>query len=616
MEKQITVRNSRECNGKILETCFDTVYRKARFEFFSDRNDRISCMSDVSPLHPGQVPEKEADGMKEKKTDGKGMDIWFPVVDIRLEPGMYGMAEITGADVCHINSYFYFEETRICDHRAVFPGEALSEWENGLRIGSRAASVTGFCIVKEFYGAPSVSRRAACAFTPVCEDWGGTIKVYYQDLDGQWHYHGKTKLVRERDQDFARLGAGSQEEALNLCIEYILNSCNASVNNPYRGGLYLFYDCDADTYRNGQWPWSWGTAVKFLLEAAELAEKEGKDGRVRWSPQDLRQAAVRIGETTLRFVIDNPGHPADGFGTVRYTPRDYSPIGYEELVNAGSDTGFLCGWAWMPLYRLTKDERYLQAAENYLEALDKLLDRFVIPPQEWLPGKGDWTDFTIDESGFGTEGIQAVWQVTGDEKYQALCRKYMDRHLQIFERKDGLWNRQYRFSIKEVEETAYMTRGLGWAMEGLLAAHRCVPEDSAFLEKAVKMADLVLKYQREDGSWGFFFTDEDNRHGAGEKGTALWSLLLFLLYEETRDERHLKAAKRALKWCMEHQYTGTNPHARGGVLSPSGESGVTYRAYFRLCCQYTSSFVGLALLRCWRCCGVGSSAAGEKGGDS
>ncbi len=30
MEKQITVRNSRECNGKILETCFDTVYRKAR----------------------------------------------------------------------------------------------------------------------------------------------------------------------------------------------------------------------------------------------------------------------------------------------------------------------------------------------------------------------------------------------------------------------------------------------------------------------------------------------------------------------------------------------------------------------------------------------------------
>lgn len=34
----------------------------------------------------------------------------------------------------------------------------------------------------------------------------------------------------------------------------------------------------------------------------------------------------------------------------------------------------------------------------------------------------------------------------------------------------------------------------------------------------------------------------------------------------------------------------------GGVMSASGEAGITYRLYFQMCCHYTSSFFGLALL--------------------
>ena len=154
----------------------------------------------------------------------------------------------------------------------------------------------------------------------------------------------------------------------------------------------------------------------------------------------------------------------------------------------------------------------------------------MIPPQEWLPQKKDWTNFTIDESGFGTEGISAVYKATKNPKYQTLCQTYMNRHLEIFERADGLWNRQYRFDTKEVEETIYLTRGLGWAMEGLLAAHRCVPEGNLYLNKAIKMANVLIQHQREDGSWGFNFMDQENTYGTADKGTALWSLLLFMLY--------------------------------------------------------------------------------------
>jgi hypothetical protein len=44
-----------------------------------------------------------------------------------------------------------------------------------------------------------------------------------------------------------------------------------------------------------------------------------------------------------------------------------------------------------------------------------------------------------------------------------------------------------------------------------------------------------------------------------------------------------------------HQYAGSNPYARGGIAGISGESGIMYRNWFRLCCQYASAFFGLAL---------------------
>lgn len=590
MEPQITIFCRDLENGRLtFEAVFPEAYRKARFEFLSDRNDKISRITDVSPFDPDRTPG-------ERRYE-KNSDIWFPIVDLELEPGMYAKAVIEGADSCRINSYYNFEDTKVVAGQAVFGAECLSHWENGLYLPDKAAAVKEFAIVREFYASPSISRSAFCEVKPLDCEWGGTLKVWYQDLAGCWKYHGSGVFVRDRKADFDKQGTADEETALNLCIDYLIHSCSRSSGNPYCGGMFLFYDADAETYRNGQWPWSWGTAIKFLLECAKLAENPETCHIIHRSAGELTSTACRIGFTTLKFQIVHPGHTADRFGTTRYTPRSFSDIGYEELVNTGSDAGFLCGWGWIPLYEATGDERFLRAAEAYIEAMEPVMKQFVLPPQEWLPGPARWTDFTIDESGFGTEGIEAVYRVTGDEKYRRICTEYMDLHLKIFEREDGLWDRRYGFSDQSVSPTEYMSRGLGWAMEGLLAAHRCDPAGGKYLKKAVRMAEEVMRWQRTDGSWGFCFHDGRTGVDTADKGTALWSLLLFMLYEETGEENHRKAAQAALKWCMDHQYTGENRGARGGIISVSGESGVTYRAYFRLCCQYTTSFMGLALLK-------------------
>ena len=571
----------------MVETTINEEYRRVRFAFFSDRNERISRLSDISTYDPvyGQNNEKQEEGK----------DVWFPVVDIQIEPSMYAEAEIEGADSCLLNGYLNSEKTRIEDGRALFPAAILTDWENGLFL-KRKARVSSFAIVKECVAIPSVSRRAVCEFFPLSDEWGGEVQVFYEDLHGHWKKGGHGKWDRRRDINFETEGTKNEEEALNLCLEFIIHSVNRSRVNPYGGGLYLFYDCDADCYRNGQWPWSWGTAISLLLNCAKLADAPKSRWRIKRSAQELRKTACSIGEVTLKFWIDNQGHPADRFGTVRYTPRLYAETGYEELINTGSDTGFLCGWGWIPLYEMTGDIRYLEAAEGYLSALESVLETFVIPPQEWLPQKQKWTDFTIDESGFGTEGIEAVYRITGEERYRQLCRKYIEKHLHIFERPDGLWNRKYDFGKNRVEETEYMTRGMGWAMEGLLAAYRCCPEEKAYLKKAIKMADAVIRFQREDGAWNFCFRKVENAGGTADKGTALWSYLLFRLYEVTGEKRYFVAARKALSWCMANQYQGKNVQARGGIVSISAESGVTYRPYFRMCCQYTAAFMGLAIL--------------------
>jgi len=84
--------------------------------------------------------------------------------------------------------------------------------------------------------------------------------------------------------------------------------------------------------------------------------------------------------------------------------------------------------------------------------------------------------------------------------------------------------------------------------------------------------------------------------GISEKGTALWSLLLYRLHHVTGNPAHLQSARRALRWCLDNQYDGPDPEARGSIVARSQSSAVGYRWWFDVSCAYTSAFYGLAAI--------------------
>jgi hypothetical protein len=141
-----------------------------------------------------------------------------------------------------------------------------------------------------------------------------------------------------------------------------------------------------------------------------------------------------------------------------------------------------------------------------------------------------------------------------------------------------------------------MTRGQGWAMMGLLASHRMMPE-GGYLEHARRMAAHLLDAQHPEGYWAFRFDQPVHEVGISEKGTTLWSLLFYRLYRETGEARYLETARKALLWALAAQYTGEDPNAAGGIVGRSPASGVVYRRWFPLICSYTMAWHGLAILQ-------------------
>lgn len=140
-----------------------------------------------------------------------------------------------------------------------------------------------------------------------------------------------------------------------------------------------------------------------------------------------------------------------------------------------------------------------------------------------------------------------------------------------------------------------MTRGLGWAMEGLLAAYE-LTHRREYLIKAQRMADQLVANQHPSGCWAFEMNRTPQESGYDDKGTPLWSFLLYRLYSHTGQEEHLAAARSALKYCIENQIIDAEEECIGSIAASSPHSGIVYRPWFEISCLYATSFLALAVM--------------------
>lgn len=566
-------------------------------QLHSDRNKNVSKISDISPHNPLQ-----------QQLNLKNEEMYFPVFDIEIMHGIEMVAifeNVNKSNRYNFNGDFNPELKPFKD--TLILKENIEHWENTIYIKPNNA------YLKKVYFRKIIDvdkqNKFGIEFLSLSNQWSGTIDII--DRSG-----GHSELI-ERFEINEPISASVSDEKpkseqrgiiqnLDNVVSYILNSQNTNPCSPTYGGLYCFYDLDSKTYRLPEWIWAYGPCIKILIEASKIPELSGKYGY-----EKLIETARQIGEVSLRFQINEKEHPAYGLPLCRFDSQLKYPDGFEGF-RSPADSHFLMGYGWIPLYEATGDKRFLDAAELLAHQTWRILKLDDVIEQDYLQKAQKWKAWTLEESGFGMIGFKELYRINNDDVIKRIGKAYIESMLPIFQRDDGLWNRAYYrntpnregYGMKtnvpqgevEVHPTNYMLRGQGWAMIGLLSSYELFKEKGEYLNYACKMADYIVSNQMSDDSWKRHLNRSLEEVNYTAKGTALWSMLLFQLYQKTANPKYLSAARKSLEWCNSHQYTGDDMDAWGGLVDRNSASGIIYRQWFDMITTYGVAFYGLALI--------------------
>lgn len=587
--------------NRVIQIEVPTKQKAGSYELriYSDRNEPIVKESDASPEDPGR--ESRLYGTKYE-----GMfnfNYLFPVVDFEYDETMEGV--LLFEDVFYgtwaMNPMYHGEKRFPLSSKVVVPGCFLEWWENMFHYDNPQAGALEFYMRKVY---PSETEMVKEDIRLLTDQWKGRIavwgimensetllweKTFEFDSNGQTEHGTGTRTGKEHETT-GRLSRETLLAALEEDLDFIMKSRNRNPYSAVPGGTFLFYDYDARTFRQRNWLWTFGPAMQTLLKSRDIPEISE-----RYGSDQLLETAVAMGDLCVNNQELDPEKPNYGLLLCRLDHDTVnSRVGYE-LKYSPPDGLFQAGWGMMPLYRATGDKRYLEFCRIMTEATGRLLDRDVMIQQDYFAVTKSWKTNTMDEAGFGMEGIAELYLDTGDPRIAEIGRRYIDQLIRYFEMPDGTWARNYFRHSRTVEPPFDLTRGAGWAMMGISSAARMGLGEEYF-EKCRRMASVLMNYQNEDGSWWYRFSEADPVNGIAEKGTAVWAVMFYRLYKMTGDAAYLETAGKALSWLIGNQYRGADRDGRGGVPVAGPMSGVSYRPFFRMACQYTAGFLGLALI--------------------
>jgi hypothetical protein len=576
-------------NGKklLIEAIIPKKIRQFELRIESSRNNLISRISTVSPFDPDKVSRKAM----YDKTD---YETWYPVVDIRPEQGMEGVCVFKGNPMgTYTFGGPFYDDTCEISKQITFPSGRLEFWENSLRVSSKKIEIDTFYLRKVY---PVILTEFRHEIDLLSEDWSGTISIFIDGKDGQYELERKeisppdNELKNKKLEQFK--GEGLSKERLLSSLEAVIDNGlrrqNLNPDSPTYGSFFTFYDLEARLHRSSYWLWGGSPIVKLVLDAIKLPEISAK-----YDTKDLIQRMNEVGKLYLKYQVREENHPSRGSFLVIWLR---SPDGYEKWVGT-SDSGIMLNWVLAPLYEATGDIAYLDAANFWNTEKGKLLEQHDILPHNYLYDIDEFNDSILDETGWDPEGHSVFYGITGDKSYREVAKRYMEKHMLKFQNDNGLWNRSWSIGENKALPPLKMTRGTGWTMEGMLAMNEMYP-DTIYLEYAIKMADQLVENQNPDGSWNFVFDAPEGDKTAipTDKGTPLWSLLMYRIYQTTKKSKYLQSARKALVWCLDNLYSGPDPEAIGSIVGRTNASMVGYRFFFDATCAYSTGFLGLAIL--------------------
>jgi hypothetical protein len=547
----------------------------------SNANNTIFEYDDISP-HAPKVDNEHTRGVwmpsYDKSTEARrrsSREQRFPVVDLVLKQGMEAVIVM---NVNEPGEYSFNDYgTKPVSKEIRIPGEQLEHWGNRLYLNPKTNSIQTFYIASKVN---AVDSSVSFEFDTLRDDWVGSISVH--DVDTR-ELIARTAIAWDRKLPQISTGSGVTRQrmirSLSWATKYILGCQNTNPDSETYGGEFLLYDLSAKTRLRPDWCWAWGASARMLLNASTI---KGVDAGV--SAHQLLRRAVDLGHATLRQQILDPSHPA--YGVLRTSRSVASTV----------DTLFLVGWGWMPLYKATGDRRYLEAGEKVADAAKRLMDEYedIMIPQSFNLKKKTWADMMSFESSMGLPGLAALYQVTGKETYRETMIRLADLLIKAFEQEDGLWRVFFQEKTRQASPVNYWTKALGYCVDGLIEAHQAAP-DRGYLQKAIRITEHVMNAQASDGSWTVRFDRSAEYVGICDKSTALWAGLMIRLYKMTGEKAYLSAGTQSIEWCMDHQYFGDDPVARGALVARNWASGITFRHWWDVVVTYSVTFFGDAL---------------------
>ncbi len=472
------------------------------------------------------------------------------------------------------------------EREIVIPVAQLEPGENLLHLRSATLKPPGMYFRRTLGAETSVRIRLSSP------EWGGSVTLWERAGAGAWQPVSQSVITprqAERTPVDVR-GAWWDDRTFveNAALAVGRNLLAAQVRQPgsfFEGGFHLVYDPTHRAHRMAHWLWSWGPAIDllFALSHEDFARTAGLAGK-------FRVAAIAAAERSLQFGMLDATHPAYGVSTVRWEPSRATPNGWAEYIST-ADSLFLAGWGWMSAHRETGRPEFLERTKLLVSAAERLMKQYPVVPQDWIVERNDWTPHTLDESVFGIIGFRRLYQATHSSSVAAAGKRFLDSHLEHMGREGGLLARGWmREEDREIWDPDI--KGHAWVFEGYLDAHR-LSGDPRYLQLADELAKRVLECQAPEGRWTFLFVRPKPGDPSDDKGTAIWAYLLYELHRSTKNPEHLAAARRALGWCLRHQYRGEDPNLDGGLFNPNSMAYVRRRP---LTVLYGTTFLGMALL--------------------
>jgi|GEM_PF-1196104 len=575
------IRNGRSLSFK-LPVNLDVSQVEVRL--FSKANEYIFEYDDVSPNAPKVQNEQTKDvwmaGFDEQADirRNSGREQRFPTVDIAMNPDMEAIIEMNVKE----QGIYDFNDTGENPVAAEIriPYEKVEYWGNSLILDPKTNSIAHFYLSTKVEVADS---KVSYQFDVLRDDWVGAVSIHQVDTG---EFIASAEVTWDGTLPKVSTGSGVSRErmvaALSWATHYVLDCEDTKSDSATKGGEYLLYDLSAKTRLRPAWAWAWGPSAKMFLEAAAL---EGVDTEVTGLSQEaLKQRAIEIGNITLDRLVTDPSSPA--YGIVKTSATEASTV----------DALFLVGWGWMPLYRATGDQRYIDAGRKVAEKLNLLMDEHddVWIPQAYEFHKKEWKTIMSFESSMGLPGLAALYFETGDDYFKKTTIRLADLLIRAFEKEDGMWGVFFYGDKKKSGPVNYWTKAFGYIADGLIEAHRVAPEQG-YLKKVQVIADAIMETQAADGSFSVRFDRDPEFVGVGEKATTLWAGLYIRIYKLTGDKKYYDVGMKTLEWCMDNQYFGEDPAARGGIISRSWPSGINFRHWFDVVVTYSVSFFGNSL---------------------